>query len=137
MGHTAATYSPATLQPNFYTTQTLQQQQQQHHQHLNVTMPNNINSSNIGSKVTTASNVSTPSPQHQQPSQIHSNHQPQISTNHLINLPNTNNNYMINNSFHKQENSIVSAGSMNNLCSDTNTTSSGNNCNFNKLINTC
>ncbi|XP_037811192.1 homeobox protein rough [Lucilia sericata] len=133
MGHNA-TYTPTALQQNFYTPQS----QQQPSQHLNITMPANINTSQIGPKPTT----NTPS---SQLTQIHHNAHTQLTSSSrrlnndaLINnpniLPNANNNYIDINSFHKQE-SVVASTSANSLCNDG--TSTGNNCNFNKLINSC
>ncbi|XP_023298794.2 homeobox protein rough [Lucilia cuprina] len=131
MGHNAA-YSPTALQQNFYTPQ------QQPSQHLNITMPANINTSQIGPKPTTISPSSLQT-------QIHHNVHAQLNSSSrrlnndaLINnsnvLTNANNNYIDTNSFHKQE-SVGVSSSANSLCNDG--TSTGNNCNFNKLVNSC
>ncbi|KAM7360365.1 transcription factor rough [Cochliomyia hominivorax] len=130
MGHTAP-YAPTAIQQNFYPPQTQQQQ------HLNVTMPHNINSLNMSSKVPTLT-TSSPNPQStQQQFNQQTQHLPShLTNNNLSNSSSNNNNYNDINNFHKQESgNTANGGPANSLCSDG--TNSGNNCNFNKLINTC
>lgn len=132
IGHNA-NYTPTALQQNFYP------QQQQQTQHLKTTIPTHMNTLHTGPKATAVSTTSPASPQQSQlrHSQLNLSSRRmggESIINNTNNMANPSNNYINLNSFHKQDIGNGSANS-NNLCGGEG--NNGNNCNFNKLINSC